>query len=63
MCNFSDGLKECPCCHNISSVVESRRLNTSYVDDQLNFLESCDWCFEVACEYYDELWRDYYRSR
>ena len=49
----------CPCCHAFSRV-DRRRLNTAYVDDERNYLESCRDCFEAEVEHYADLWADYY---
>ncbi len=61
MCNFLDKL--CPCCERYSATVESRRRNTSYDDDRLNNLYSCQECYDKDYEHYADLWKDYYSSR
>ena len=52
--------KKCPCCDKYKRSIERRRLNTSYVDDESNFLTSCLHCYADAFEDYAERWADYY---
>lgn len=56
----------CPICNlpdykTGSQVIAKRRLNTAYVDDELNWLVSCLDCYNEQYEWYAELW-DYYYS-
>lgn len=55
--------RRCPCCERLRRDVKRRARNTSYVDDELNWLVSCLDCYQEDYEYYAELWRDYYHSR
>lgn len=55
--------RECPCCGELRPDVEVRRRNTAYVDDDLNYLESCLLCYEGDCQYFDELWAMYWSDR
>jgi len=48
--------------HNEGEIIK-RRLNTAYINDELNYMTSCLFAYEEAVDYYDELWKDYYRSR
>lgn len=53
----------CPLCDR-EGTIERRHRNTKYCEDldDLNYLLSCGECFDRDCEYYDEMWRDYYRG-
>ncbi len=53
---------KCPCCERRSKSIESRRRNTRYVDDDLNFITSCDDCFREDDRYWKEQWDDYWSS-
>jgi hypothetical protein len=46
-------------CGNFKGLQE-RRLNTSYYDDERNWLYSCKLCFDEQWAYYKERWEDYY---
>jgi len=46
----------CPHCERESDTVERRRQNTSYVDDELNYITCCLECFEEVQEYWTEMW-------
>lgn len=39
-----------------------RRLNTAYVDEELNYMTSCLDCYREIVEYYKERWADYYHG-
>ena len=57
----------CPICgqpdHSSgTAVVANRRLNTSYVDDEKNWLISCKECFDRMFYQYEEMWADYYAN-
>lgn len=54
---------KCPCCEEMSYSIERRRRNTSYEDDESNYLTSCLHCYAQDFEYYAERWEDYYASR
>lgn len=55
-------LIKCPCCETETNDVERRRLNTNYYNDDLNFLTSCQQCYEDTLAYYAERWQDYYAN-
>lgn len=61
--NIPVDLTICPHCGRPSRDVASRRINTAYVDDNLNQRTECGQCHSRTIEYYDELWDDYNRSR
>lgn len=42
--------------------LQRRRLNTAYVDEELNWMTSCEAAYEESVSYYKELWTDYYAS-
>lgn len=49
----------CPVCGQTGQIAKRRR-NASYVDDEINWMISCEVCFQ---EDYDQLasqWEDYY---
>jgi hypothetical protein len=48
----------CPCCGEGETA--KRRRNTSYANDALNWLVSCERCWKEDCEHYQELWDIYY---
>jgi hypothetical protein len=50
----------CPNCEQESDTVGRRRLNTAFVDDELNHEYSCLDCFQEHCAYYKERWEDYW---
>jgi len=54
----------CPCCNREVAITDTqtRRLNTQCQDDTKNNLTSCKPCFDSACAYYAEAFRDYYAS-
>lgn len=56
-------MRECPCCNRLSPDVKSRRRNTIYADDSMNFLESCQECWDNDNEHWEEMWSDYYAGR
>lgn len=51
----------CPCCQRFM-LIRKRRLNTAYVNDESNWMISCDNCYEEAVEYYSDLWDMYYQD-
>lgn len=53
---------KCPCCERLRIVKTHRRL-TQYADDTLNWLVCCSGCIEVDNLFYNEAWRDYYKSQ
>lgn len=56
-------LEACPCCNRETIDIKKRRLNTAYVKDEANWLESCYDCYQQRVDHYSELWTDYYLSR
>lgn len=53
-------LTVCPCCEQEKPDIRKRRKNTAYVNEESNWLVSCDECFQDTVAYYAELWADYY---
>lgn len=45
----------CVTCDQLSRYVRNRRLQTMYVDEQSNWICSCDTCYFELWQYYDEL--------
>lgn len=55
----SDKETYCPQCGKyVSTRVMKRRLPTHYIDDAMNYLESCYACWKEAFEYYDAMDKD-----
>jgi hypothetical protein len=42
---------------------KTRRRNTAYNDDKMNFVCQCDKCFEREEEHWDKMWENYYSER
>jgi len=38
-------------------------MNTRYVNDDSNYNNFCDQCFEDSEDYWADMWSDYYGSR
>lgn len=55
--------RRCPCCERLRYDVKRRLRNTAFLDDELNWLDSCLDCYQDDYEYYADLWHDYYHSR
>ena len=55
--------KLCPCCKQNRKMVERRRTQNAYVNDDLNFITSCPACFEADDAYWKERWDEYYGRR
>lgn len=53
---------KCPCCKRIKLVSTHRRL-TQYTDDRLNYLLCCKSCIGVDNSFYNDMWKDYYKSQ
>ena len=60
--NMLPVFNECPCCGVVTTDVMIRRLNTAYVNDICNYLQSCESCYMDAYEYYADLWTTYYNE-
>ena len=55
------GLPEiCPVCGKKLDTIAKRRRNTSYNDDEGNWLVSCKDCHDYDTECFEEMWQDYY---
>lgn len=50
----------CPCCRRWSFGLNKRRMSTLYCDEESNWMESCEYCFEQMEDYWRERWADYY---
>jgi hypothetical protein len=50
----------CPFCKNFRENVERRRARTQYTDDEMNFIVSCEECYDKDCEHWEQAWCDYY---
>ena len=42
---------------------EKYRQNTSYVDDEQNFITLCPFCKEENDEYWNDMWEEYRQGR
>lgn len=52
----------CRFCEQLRDDVKNRRRDAKYVDESLNWIGSCGECYERDCEYYAELWSDFYNG-
>lgn len=50
----------CPCCKSYMPDIATRRINTAYVNDELNWQTSCGECFLETVDHYNELWDTYW---
>jgi hypothetical protein len=55
-------LIRCDGCKLLKDTVALRRLNTSYVSDDSNYVTSCKECYDELYNMYEEQWNDYYRG-
>ena len=53
----------CQLCDRESDNIAKRRLNTRYVDDRSNWMESCHECYQDRVDHYRDLWNEYYNSQ
>jgi RNase P subunit RPR2 len=53
----------CGMCQEMKPGVETRRQNTQYADDPMNYVTCCEDCFKETQEYWAERWADYNSSR
>lgn len=59
--SFETGIiRECPRCGSKSVTVERRRLCTEFVDEENNWLESCEECFVEVNGMYEDDWKSLY---
>ena len=57
------GLHRCPCCGRYRWNITNRWMNTAYINDNLNLLESCWTCFLDSEAHWKDMWDDHYRGR
>ena len=50
----------CPCCKCLTPSLTLERLDSRYVNEELNWLLACEECQQQAAIYYADLWNDYY---
>ena len=50
---------KCPICERPGQIAKRRR-NSSYANDEENWLVSCEECFKDDTHCLDEMWEDYY---
>ena len=52
----------CPFCLILKDTdrIENRRLNTQYIEEERNWFLSCYECYVETCNYYQEMWDEYY---
>jgi hypothetical protein len=53
----------CGMCTCHWSRTERRRMDTAYVNDESNYCEVCEECFEEIQEHWAEMWADYNSQR
>lgn len=58
-------LRKCPCCGRWRMNIERRRRNTAFCEeyDEMNYLTSCEDCFDEDWECYTELWEEFNHGR
>ena len=52
-------LGQCQRCKTYFSYPKTRRMNTMYENEKLNFVCECNKCFEQTEAYWDGMWEDY----
>jgi hypothetical protein len=55
----NSGWPTCPCCARACLDNKRRRINTSFADEDSNWLTSCGRCYDETLSYYSDLWHDY----
>lgn len=64
--NFLINKIKLPLCHGWEGPCfrrwKKRRQNTSYVNEESNWVFLCDRCMKINHEHWQEMWNDYYRS-
>ena len=50
----------CPCCGRVSFTIKNRRMSCRYVEEERNWLYSCNDCYEEEQSHWREMWDDYY---
>lgn len=50
----------CPMCGRRKRSVELRRRNTAYSNDAENFHTCCEECHDDSCQFWSEMWQEYY---
>lgn len=53
----------CGMCQEMKPLVQRRRMNTQYADNESNYVECCLECFRDIEEGWAEQWRDYWAGR
>lgn len=47
-------------CQSFKTTIKMRRMNTAYVDEDLNYIECCNECFEEVQAHWKDMWDEYY---
>lgn len=53
----------CHCCGRYFTYPKRRRMNTAYVEHDMNYECTCIDCHMEHEKYWEERWEDYYRGR
>lgn len=53
-------LGHCDFCKKLLKYPKKRRLNTMYVQDELNYECSCKSCYDYHIECYEDMWNSLY---
>lgn len=56
-------IRRCKGCGRIRMGVKSRRQNTAYITEKDNYITCCKQCFDMAEDYWAEMWADYNSGR
>jgi len=48
--------------HGWGMKVERYRMNTAYVEHEMNYANGCELCQKETNEYWDERWKEYYSN-
>jgi len=51
------------CCGCKRRGAKRMRMNTQYVNDESNYSNFCEDCFELSESYWADMWSDYYGGR
>lgn len=54
---------ECPYCQRLVHTVKKERRNTSYVDDESNWITACQECRDEDDAIMADMWADYWSDR
>lgn len=56
-------MKECPCCGQLKTSVQYRRMSCCYVDEDRNWEYTCLECHQEYEQYWEAQWKEYWMGR